>query len=206
MSHYSHYMHFTHRMGWTELSSTVIQENFHLFFDRMNLESQNMDQKTNLTLHPEMGEGYVRRFLPRYEYGSCCDMRDQYEKLSQIAPTVILPQAGDWRETLQRMAAIIGKEEKATNVLAEFYRKSAVYKEQLAFRSQESVMFVINNWQAPIQGGVKEALNGSNVWNSLNAVKNNRIYELADPSLPGPMALVKIDGIEEIMKAMGKQK
>ncbi|GEC87868.1 ABC transporter substrate-binding protein [Brevibacillus brevis] len=184
------------------------------------------------------------------------DMRDQYGKLSQIAPTVILPQAGDWRETLQQMASIIGKEEKATNVLAEFDRKSAAYKEQLAFRSQESVMFVmyrgkeqfitwtdgrfdpfynglglkrtegahengqlsleglaqlnpdhlfvINNWQAPIQGGVKEALKGSNVWNSLNAVKNNRVYELADPSLPGPMALAKIDGIEEIMKAMGK--
>ncbi|WP_275051365.1 hypothetical protein [Brevibacillus formosus] len=43
------------------------------------------------------------------------------------------------------------------------------------------------------------------MWNSLNAVKNNRVYELADPSLPGPMALAKIDGIEEIMKAMGKQ-
>ncbi|MDC0759611.1 ABC transporter substrate-binding protein [Brevibacillus sp. AG] len=186
------------------------------------------------------------------------DMRDQYEKLSQIAPTVILTQAGDWRETIQQMAAIIGKEEKATNVLAEFDRKSAAYKEELAFRSQESVMFimyrgkeqfitwndgrfdpfydglglrrteganengqlsleslaqlnpdhlfVINNWQAPIQGGVKEALKGSNVWNSLNAVKNNQVYELADPSLPGPMALAKIDGIEEIMKAMGKHK
>ncbi|MDC0759612.1 AraC family transcriptional regulator [Brevibacillus sp. AG] len=54
-------------MGWTELSSTNIQENIHLFFDRMNLESQNVDQKTKLTLHPEMGEGYVRRFLPRYD-------------------------------------------------------------------------------------------------------------------------------------------
>lgn len=185
-------------------------------------------------------------------------MRDQYEKLSQIAPTVILPQAGDWRETLQQIAAIIGKEEKSANVLAEFDRKSAAYKEQLAFRNQESVMFVmyrgkeqfvtwndgrfdpfydglglkrteganengqlsleslaqlnpdhlfvINNWQTPIEGGVKEALKGSNVWNSLNAVKNNRVYDLADPSLPGPMALAKIDGIEEIMKAMGKQK
>ncbi|MFS0916442.1 ABC transporter substrate-binding protein [Brevibacillus sp. 179-C 1.1 NHS] len=185
------------------------------------------------------------------------DMRDQYDKLSQIAPTVILPQAGDWRETLQQLATIIGKEEKAANVLAEFDRKSAEYKEQLAFRCQESVMFVmytgkeqfitwndgrfdpfydglglkrteganengqlsleslaqlnpdhlfvINNWQAPIQGGVKEALKGSNVWNSLNAVKNNCVYELADPSLPGPMALAKIDGIEEIRKAMGKQ-
>lgn len=186
------------------------------------------------------------------------DMLDQYEKLSQIAPTVILPQAGDWRETLQQLATIIGKEEKAANVLSEFDRKSAAYKEQLTFRSQESVMFVmyrgkeqfitwndgrfdpfynglglkqieganengqlsleslaqlnpdhlfvINNWQAPIQGGVKKALKGSNVWNSLSAVKNNQVYELADPSLPGPMALAKIDGIEEIMKAMRKHK
>lgn len=185
------------------------------------------------------------------------DMSDKYELLSQIAPTVILPQAGEWRETLLQLGDIIGKEETAKNVLAEFDRKSAEYKEKLASRSQESVMFVmysgkeqfttwndgrfdpfykglglksvedakengqltleslaalspdhlfvINNWQNPIQGGVKAALKDSKVWNSLNAVKNNQVYELADPSLPGPMALAKIDGIEEIMKAMGKQ-
>lgn len=65
-------------------------------------------------------------------------------------------------------------------------------------------LFVINNWQNPIQGGVKEAMKDSKVWNSMDAVKNNHVYELADPSLPGPMALAKIDGIEEIMKALGK--
>jgi iron complex transport system substrate-binding protein len=184
------------------------------------------------------------------------DMKDQYEKLSQIAPTVILQQAGDWRETLQQIAQIIGKEEKATSVLSEFDRKSAEYKQKLAFRSKESIMFamysgkeqfvtwndgrfdpfykglglkpvdnataggqlsleslaalnpdhlfIINNWQNPIQGGVKAALKDNKVWNSLDAVKNNRVYELADPSLPGPMALAKIDGIEDIMKALGK--
>lgn len=184
------------------------------------------------------------------------DMKDQYEKLSQIARTVILPQAGDWRETLQQIAKVIGKEDKAASVLAEFDRKSKDYKEKLAFRSDESVMFamyrgkeqfvtwndgrfdpfykglglkpiagvqtdgqlsleslaalnpdhlfIINNWQNPIQGGVKKALEGSKVWASLNAVKNNRVYELKDPSLPGPMALAKIDGIEEIMGALAK--
>ncbi|MNI36667.1 Iron-uptake system-binding protein precursor [compost metagenome] len=184
------------------------------------------------------------------------NMVDQYDKLSQIATTVIFPQAGDWRETLQQIAKVIGKEDKATSVLADFDRKSAEYKEKLAFRSEESVLFtmysgkelfvtwndgrfdpfykglglksvegtktdgqvslesiaalnpdhifVINNWQNPIQGGVKVALKDSNMWNSMNAVKNGHIYELTDPSLPGPMALAKIDGIEEIMKAMGK--
>nr|WP_308470826.1 hypothetical protein [Brevibacillus laterosporus] len=43
------------------------------------------------------------------------------------------------------------------------------------------------------------------VWNSLKAVKNNQVYFLEDPSLPGPMALAKIDGLEEIMQAMGKK-
>ncbi|WP_019424467.1 ABC transporter substrate-binding protein [Paenibacillus sp. OSY-SE] len=184
------------------------------------------------------------------------DMQDQYEKLTQIAPTIILPQAGDWRETLQQIAEVIGKEDKANSVLAEFDRKSAEYKGKLAFRSKESVLFVmytgkeqfitwndgrfdpfykglglkpvdganadgqlsleslaalnpehlfvINNWQSPIQGGVKEALKDSKVWNSMNAVKHNSVYFLEDPSLPGPMALAKIDGIEEIMNAMGK--
>lgn len=183
------------------------------------------------------------------------DMVDQYDKLSQIATTVVLPQAGDWRDTLQQIAAVIGKEDKAKSVLAEFDRKSSEYKEKLAFLSEESVLFamysgkeqfvtwndgrfdpfykglglkpvagvttggqvtlesmaalnpdhlfIINNWQNPIEGGVKEALKTSKVWNSMNAVKNNHVYELADPSLPGPMALAKIDGIEEIMKALG---
>lgn len=185
------------------------------------------------------------------------DMKDQYEKLSQIAPTVILPQAGDWRETLRQIAQIIGKDDKVTSVLAEFDRKSAEYKQKLAFRGKESIMFamysgkeqfvtwndgrfdpfykglglkpvdgamaggqlsleslaalnpdhlfIINNWQNPIQGGVKAALKDNKVWNSMNAVKNNRVHELADPSLPGPMALAKIDGIEEIIKALGNE-
>nr|WP_260612221.1 iron-siderophore ABC transporter substrate-binding protein [Paenibacillus sp. SDF0028] len=185
------------------------------------------------------------------------DMKEQYERLSQIAPTVIFPQAGEWRETLKQIAEVIGEEEKAEQVLAEFDRKSAEYKEKLAFRQNESVLFtmysgkemfvmwndgrfdpfykglglkpveaaqangqitleslaalnpdhlfVINNWQNPIQGGVREAMKISKVWNSMNAVRNNRVYELADPSLPGPMALAKIDGIEEIMQAMGKK-
>ncbi|OAJ74629.1 ABC transporter [Brevibacillus sp. SKDU10] len=185
------------------------------------------------------------------------DMIGQYEQMSQIAPTVIFPQAGDWRETLEQIAAVIGKEDAATKILADFDQKSADYKKKLAFRSQESVLFtmsrskdqfvtweekrfepfykglglkpvpgaekggqlsleslaqlnpdhlfVINNWQDPIPGGVKEALKDNQVWNSLKAVKNNQVYFLEDPSLPGPMALAKIDGLEEIMQAMGKK-
>ncbi|GAA3404329.1 ABC transporter substrate-binding protein [Paenibacillus hodogayensis] len=185
------------------------------------------------------------------------DMKEQYDRLSQIAPTVVFPQAGDWRETLLQLAETIGKEEKAKAVLAEFDRKSAEYKEKLAFRKDEPVLFamysgkeqfttwndgrfdpfykglglkpvegskttgqlsleslaaldpdhlfIINNWQTPVQGGVKEALKDNKVWNSLKAVRANQVYELADPSLPGPMALAKIDGIEEIVKAMGKK-
>lgn len=184
------------------------------------------------------------------------DMADKYDNLTQIAPTVTLPQAGDWRETLQQIAEIVGKEERAKSILAEFDRKSAQYKEKLAFRSQESVLFVmysgkeqfvtwndgrfdpfykglglksidgtkkdgqlsleslaalnpdhlfvINNWQNPIQGGVKEALKDSKVWNNMSAVKSNHVYYLEDPSLPGPMALAKIEGIEEIMRALEK--
>ncbi|MNP80727.1 Periplasmic binding protein [compost metagenome] len=65
-------------------------------------------------------------------------------------------------------------------------------------------LFIINNWQNPVAGGVKEELKDDKVWNSLTAVKKNQVYYLEDPSLPGPMALAKIQGIEEIIKAMGK--
>lgn len=184
------------------------------------------------------------------------DMKDQYDRLTQIAPTVIFPQAGDWRETLQQIAEVIGKEEYATKVLDDFDSKSEMYKQKLSFRKDESVMFamysgkeqfitwkdgrfdpfykglglkqvegtqqdgplsleslvslnpdhlfIINNWQYPIEGGVMKALENNKVWNGLKAVVNNHVYELKDPSLPGPMALAKIDGIEEIMKALGK--
>ncbi|WP_152397109.1 ABC transporter substrate-binding protein [Paenibacillus guangzhouensis] len=184
------------------------------------------------------------------------DMKDQYDRLSQIAPTVIFPQAGDWRETLQQIAEVIGKEDYAKNVLADFDAKSEAYKQKLAFRQDESVMFamysgkeqfitwrdgrfdpfyvglglkrveeaqqdgplsleslvalnpdhlfIINNWQFPVEGGVMKALADNKVWNGLKAVANYHVYELKDPSLPGPMALAKIDGIEEIMKALGK--
>lgn len=185
------------------------------------------------------------------------DMAEQYDQLSKIAPTVVLPQAGDWRETLQEIARIIGKEQKATEVLAEFDRKSSEYKEKLAFRRDETVMFamysgkkqfvtwndgrfdpfykglgltlppgltsnvgqmtlegladlnpdhlfLINNWQTPVEGGVRNDLKDDGVWNSLNAVKQDRVYFLEDPSLPGPMALAKIDGIESIVKALAK--
>ncbi|MFD0710351.1 ABC transporter substrate-binding protein [Paenibacillus sp. GCM10027626] len=185
------------------------------------------------------------------------DMTEQYDQLSQIAKTVIFPQAGDWRETLQQIAEAIGKEDKAKAVLAEFDRKSAEYKEQLVFRKGETVMFamysgkdqfttwndgrfdpfynglgltplpnmegtgqlsleslaelnpdhlfIINNWQTPIAGGVQEALKESSVWNSMQAVKAKQVYYLEDPSLPGPMALAKIDGIDYIMEALRKK-
>ncbi|MCG7407324.1 ABC transporter substrate-binding protein [Paenibacillus sp. ACRRX] len=183
------------------------------------------------------------------------DMIDKYDQLQQIAPTVILPQAGNWRETLIQLADMIGREGKAESVLAAFDKKSAAYKAKLAERGHETVLFamysgkeqfitwewerfepfynglglkpvpgtekggpltleglavlnpnhifVINNWQNPIQGGVSKALKDNEVWRSMEAVKKDQVYYLEDPSLPGPMALAKINGIEDIIQAMG---
>lgn len=55
------------------------------------------------------------------------------------------------------------------------------------------------------EGGVKEDLKDNKVWNSLHAVQNNQVYDLEDPSLPGPLALAKMKGIEEVIEAMGKK-
>ncbi|WP_028545312.1 ABC transporter substrate-binding protein [Paenibacillus taiwanensis] len=183
------------------------------------------------------------------------DMADKYEQLKQIAPTVILPQAGNWRETLIQIADMIGKEEKAESVLTAFDMKSAAYKQKLAAHEHETVLFamysgkdqfvtwewerfepfykglglkpvpntekggpltleglaalnpdhifVINNWQNPVEGGVSKTLKDNEVWRSMEAVKKDQVYYLEDPSLPGPMALAKINGIEDIIQAMG---
>ena len=66
-------------------------------------------------------------------------------------------------------------------------------------------LFIVNNWQEPIEGGVKEDLKDNKVWQSLSAVQKDQVYYLEDPSLPGPLALAKIKGIEEVMEAMGKK-
>lgn len=182
------------------------------------------------------------------------DMSDKYEQLSKIAPTVILPQAGDWRETLMQIGEIVGAEEKVREVLVDFDEKTARYKQELSKYSNETVLFtmyqgkekfvtwdierfepfynglglkpvpeaekggtisleglgklnpdhifVVNNWQTPIAGGVEKDLEHSAVWSSLNAVKNKQVYFLDDPSLPGPLALAKIKGIEDIYNAL----
>ncbi|MEW4427423.1 ABC transporter substrate-binding protein [Paenibacillus pabuli] len=43
--------------------------------------------------------------------------KKDYDQLSQIAPTVLLPEHNDWRDELRGIAAILGKEEQAEQVI-----------------------------------------------------------------------------------------
>ncbi|MHA7964772.1 ABC transporter substrate-binding protein [Paenibacillus sp. CAU 1782] len=48
-----------------------------------------------------------------------------YDQLSQIAPTVLLPSREDWRDELRDIAKVFGKEEQAEKVLADLDAKAA---------------------------------------------------------------------------------
>ncbi|MBD2846537.1 iron-siderophore ABC transporter substrate-binding protein [Paenibacillus sp. IB182496] len=47
-----------------------------------------------------------------------------YDQLSSIAPTVLLPQRDDWRDELRDIAAVFGKEAQAATVIAELQAKT----------------------------------------------------------------------------------
>lgn len=54
-----------------------------------------------------------------------------YDQLSKIAPTVLLPEREDWRDELRDIAAIFGKEEQAEGIIADLVTKEVVATKQL---------------------------------------------------------------------------
>jgi iron complex transport system substrate-binding protein len=56
---------------------------------------------------------------------------NDYDQLTQIAPTVLLPQRDDWRDELRDIAAIFGKEELAEKVINDLKAKEAEASKKL---------------------------------------------------------------------------
>lgn len=66
-----------------------------------------------------------------------------YEELSQIAPTVLLPEREDWRDELRDMAEVLGRKKEAERVIQNYESRIAVAKERLQLMiGDESVMYV----------------------------------------------------------------
>ncbi|WP_340023257.1 ABC transporter substrate-binding protein [Paenibacillus sp. FSL K6-1096] len=67
-----------------------------------------------------------------------------YEQLSGIAPTVLLPQRDDWREELKDIAGVLGKTELAEKVIQDLEAKEAEAKQKLDdLAGSETVMYMM---------------------------------------------------------------
>lgn len=66
-----------------------------------------------------------------------------YEALSQIAPTVLLPQRDNWRDELRDIAAVLGKPEAAEQVIRQHEDKTAAVKKRLdALVGDQTVLYM----------------------------------------------------------------
>lgn len=67
-----------------------------------------------------------------------------YDQLSQIAPTVLLPQRDDWRDELRDIGEVFGKVDQAEKVIQDLQHKKAEAKEKLhAIVGDETVMYMM---------------------------------------------------------------
>ncbi|MFC4598393.1 ABC transporter substrate-binding protein [Cohnella hongkongensis] len=66
-----------------------------------------------------------------------------YDQLSQIAPTVLLPQRDNWRDELRDIAAVLGKEEQAEQVIADLKAKEVEAAKKLDnLVGEETVLYI----------------------------------------------------------------
>lgn len=66
-----------------------------------------------------------------------------YEKMSKIAPTIMIKETKDWRKDLTQYAALVGKEKEAEAYLKDYQSQVDQYKEQLKNAvGNETVVFI----------------------------------------------------------------
>ncbi|MEC0127647.1 ABC transporter substrate-binding protein [Paenibacillus pabuli] len=69
--------------------------------------------------------------------------KKDYDQLSQIAPTVLLPEYDDWRDELRDMAAILGKEDQAEQVMQDLEQHEKQGAETLhSLIGDETVLYI----------------------------------------------------------------
>ncbi len=67
-----------------------------------------------------------------------------YDQLSKIAPTVLLPQRDNWRDELRDIGEVLGKKDQAEKVIQDLQHKEAEAKEKLhALVGNETVMYMM---------------------------------------------------------------
>ncbi|MFF2092297.1 AraC family transcriptional regulator [Paenibacillus sp. NPDC058174] len=79
---------------------------------------------------------------------------EEQQKLKDIAPTLLLPWKGEWREHLSLTAAFIGKEEEGGRWLERYEQKAAIIRKQLgpATRRDTVAVFIVSKGQLYVWG------------------------------------------------------
>jgi iron complex transport system substrate-binding protein len=78
-----------------------------------------------------------------------------YDQLTKIAPTVLLPQRDDWRDELRDIAEVLDKKEQAEGVIQDLHSKEVAAKEKLhSIVGDETVMYLMVLDKEKISTGV----------------------------------------------------
>ncbi|WP_052350744.1 AraC family transcriptional regulator [Paenibacillus gorillae] len=111
--------------------------------------------KLLLSHHYEFNREILRKAEPDFIIGIDHFIpAEEQEKLKSIAPTLLLPWKGNWREHLSLTAAFIGREEEAGRWLERYEQKSAVLRKQLGAMTRRDTVavFVVSKGQLHVWG------------------------------------------------------
>ncbi|MCL6605509.1 MAG: AraC family transcriptional regulator [Paenibacillus sp.] len=85
----------------------------------------------------------IRSARPDYILAPAWRDKQNYEALSRIAPTVLLPEREDWRDELRDMGEILGKKRQAEQVIQDYEFKVAAARKRLStIVRDETVMYM----------------------------------------------------------------
>ncbi|WP_409251701.1 iron-hydroxamate ABC transporter substrate-binding protein [Bacillus sp. SCS-153A] len=109
---------------------------------------------------------------------------NKYDQYSRIAPTYVIgtEQNNDWRDELQKIGEVFGKEEEAANVLEEYEQKVAETKEGLkASINDESIaaIWLVGNTFYIVNDALSS---GDVLYNDLGVTPPNVVQEISDNS------------------------
>jgi iron complex transport system substrate-binding protein len=86
---------------------------------------------------------------------------DLYEKLSQIAPTVLADSELDWKNWLKKFGEAVGKPDKAENLLQDYDQKIQNLRVKLGDYLQTTEVSLVNFWANSTRIYMNESFSGS---------------------------------------------
>ncbi|NEW05859.1 ABC transporter substrate-binding protein [Paenibacillus sp. SYP-B3998] len=132
------YPEFLYALGVTP----VVVQNYHQEFPSYLKEAFKNTVKTGLAKTPNFEA--ILAAEPDLIIAPSWWADKDYDQLSKIAPTVLLPQRDDWRDELRDIGEVFSKKDQAEKVIQDLQHKKAEAKEKLhALVGDETVMYMM---------------------------------------------------------------